>query len=170
METEKTVVWDQKITLKSDEEVVWYVNGKAVAKGTSYIFRASNAMTISAKKEAVENPSSVVTYAAFDATNRKARIAVSNYSSNNYVIKEQGIILATTSNLSATYPVDKIVQNGKKFVATKTTDTGNQFSYTISFETTTNKKLCIVSYVVYKKGTDEVITVYSDDVTYVDIK
>lgn len=164
-ETEKKVVWDQKITVKSESDVIWLVKGKAVAKGTSYTFRASDSITISTQGIATETPSSVITYAAFDTDNNKARLAVSNYSSDKYKIKEQGIIFGTTSNMSATFTSEELALKGKKYVATKTTDTGDQFSYTLTFTSTTPKKLCVISYVVYDDGT----TVYSDNVTYVGI-
>lgn len=164
-ETTKTVVWDQKVTVKADEEVIWLVDGKAVAKGTSYTFRASDSITISTQGIATETPSSVITYAAFDAGNNKARLAVSNYSSDKFKIKEQGIIFGTTTNMDATLTVEQLAQKGKKYVATKTTDTGDQFSYSLTFTSTTKKKLCVISYVTYNDGT----TVYSDTVTYVTI-
>lgn len=163
--TTKTVVWDEKVTVKSESDVIWLVNGKAVAKGPSYTFRASNSITISTQEIATESPSSVITYAAFDAENNKARIAVSNYSSDNFRIKEQGIIFGTTSDMSATFTYEELAQKGKKYVATKTTDTGNQFSYTLTFTSITPKKLCVISYVVYDDGP----TVYSENVTYVGI-
>lgn len=164
-ETTKTVVWDQKVTVKADEEVIWLVDGKAVAKGTSYTFRASASIEISVKAVENETPSSVITYAEFDTDNKKARLAVSNYSSDKFKIKEQGIIFGTTTNMDATLTVEQLAQKGKKYVATKTTDTGDQFSYSLTFTSTTKKKLCVISYVTYNDGT----TVYSDTVTYVTI-
>ena len=164
-ETTKTVVWDQKVTVKADEEVIWLVDGKAVAKGTSYTFRASASIEISVKAVENETPSSVITYAAFDADNKKARLAVSNYSSENYVIEEQGIIFGTTTNMDAKLNVEELSRMGKKYVATKTTDTGDQFSYTLAFTSATQKKLCVISYVTYKNGK----TIYSEDVTYITI-
>ena len=163
--TKKKVVWDEKVTVKSESDVIWLVGGKAVAKGTSYTFRASASIVISVKAVENETPSSVITYAAFDKDNNKARLAVSNYSSDKYKIKEQGIIFGTTTNMDATLTVEQLAQKGKKYVATKTTDTGDQFSYTLTFTSTTPKKLCVISYVVYDDGT----TVYSDNVTYVGI-
>lgn len=164
-ETTKTVVWDQKVTVKADEEVIWLVDGKAVAKGTSYTFRASASIEISVKAVENETPSSVITYAAFDADNKKARLAVSNYSSEKYVIEEQGIIFGTTTNMNAELKVEELSRMGKKYVATKTTDTGDQFSYTLAFTSATKKKLCVISYVTYKNGK----TIYSEDVTYITI-
>lgn len=164
-ETTKTVVWDKKVTVKSESDVIWLVNGKAVAKGPSYTFRASNSITISTQEIATESPSSVITYAEFDAENNKARIAVSNYSSDNFRIKEQGIIFGTTTNMNPDLTVKQLAEKGKKYVATKTTDTGNQFSYTLTFTSTTKKMLCVISYVTYNDNT----TVYSDRVTYVTI-
>lgn len=164
-EIEKKVVWDQKVTVKADEDVIWLVKGKAVAKGTSYTFRASDSITISTQGIATETPASVITYAAFDKENNKARLAVSNYSSENYVIEEQGIIFGTTTNMNPELTVLKLAEKGKKYVATKTTDTGNQFSYTLTFTSTTTKKLCVISYVTYKNGK----TIYSEDVTYITI-
>lgn len=164
-ETTKTVVWDKKVTVKSERDVIWLVDGKAVAKGPSYTFRASNSIRISTQEIATESPSSVITYAAFDAENNKARIAVSNYSSDNFRIKEQGIIFGTTTNMNPDLTVKQLAEKGKKYVATKTTDTGNQFSYTLTFTSTTKKMLCVISYVTYNDNT----TVYSDRVTYVTI-
>lgn len=164
-ETTKKVVWDQKVTVKSESDVIWLVGGKAVAKGTSYTFRASNSITISTQEITTESPSSVITYAEFDAENKKARLAVSNYSSDKYKIKKQGIIFGTTTNMGATLTVEQLAEKGKKYEATKTTDTGDQFSYTLTFTSTTPKKLCVISYVVYDDGT----TVYSENVTYVGI-
>lgn len=161
----KTVVWDEKVVVNADKDVIWLVNEKPVAKGTSYTFRASASIKITAKAVENETPSSVITYAEFDADNNKARLAVSNYSSDKYNIKEQGIYFGTTSNMSATFTSEELAQKGKKYVATKTTDTGNQFSYTLTFTSKTQKKLCVISYVVYDDGT----TVYSDKVTYVTI-
>lgn len=163
--TKKDVVWDEKVTVKSDSDVIWLVNGKPVAKGTSYTFRASSSITISTQEITTESPSSVITYAEFDAENKKARLAVSNYSSENYVIEEQGIIFGTTTNMNPELTVLKLAEKGKKYVATKTTDTGNQFSYTLTFTSTTTKKLCVISYVTYKNGK----TIYSEDVTYITI-
>lgn len=164
-ETTKTVVWDQKVTVKADEEVIWLVDGKAVAKGTSYTFRASASIEISVKAVENETPLSVITYAEFDTDNKKARLAVSNYSSENYVIEEQGIIFGTTTNMDAELKVEELSRMGKKYVATKTTDTGDQFSYTLAFTSATKKKLCVISYVTYKNGK----TIYSEDVTYITI-
>lgn len=148
----KTVIWDQKITVEADQDVVWYVNKVAVAKGTSYTFRASNSIKISAQVVETEKGSTTITYADYDSENNKIRYAVSSYKSKDFVIAEQGIIVGTSTKSQARFNKDVIIKNGKKFVASKTTDTGDQFSYSISLGSSASiiKTICAVSYVKYK--------------------
>lgn len=153
--TNKKAIWDQKITVEAGQEVIWYVGNVAVAKGTSYTFRASISMTISAQPVTTvttEKGSTTITYASYDSENNKIRYAVSSYQSKTYAIKEQGIIVGTSTKSNATFAKDVIIKNGKKFVASKTTDTGDQFSYSISLGSSASiiKTICAVSYVKYK--------------------
>lgn len=167
----KSVRWDDRITVTADSEMMWYVDGVPVAKGSTYIFRASTSVTITAVPvaQATETPKSIVSYSLFDKENNKAIIVVSNYQSEKYKIVEQGIIFGTSKNTNATFDRQVIIDKGKKFVANKTTDTGDQFSFALSFDAnTTVRKLCIVSYVKYEYE-GKVETVYSEEVTYVDI-
>lgn len=166
---EKSVRWDDRIIVTSDSEMMWYADGVPVAKGNTYTFRASKSVRITAQpvEQATETPKSIVSFSVFDKENNKAIIAVSNYQSDNYKIVEQGIIFGTSKNANAQFDRQLIIDKGKKFVANKTTDTGDQFSFSLSFDAnTTVRKLCIVSYVKYE-GVAE--PVYSEEVTYVDI-
>lgn len=166
---EKSVRWDDRITLTADSEMMWYADGVPVAKGNTYTFRASTSVTITAQpvEQATETPKSIVSYSVFDKENNKAIIAVSNYQSDNYKIEEQGIIFGTSKNANAQFDRQLIIDKGKKFVANKTTDTGDQFSFSLAFDpNTTVRTLFIVSYVKYE-GIAE--PVYSEQVTYVDI-
>lgn len=158
--TEKIATWDQKITVVSDTDVIWYANNVAVAKGKSYTFRASSSITVRAELSAEEKGSSTITYSNYDDENNKVRYAVSSYQSDKFVIKEQGIIVGTSTKINATFAKDVIIKNGKKFVASKTTDTGDQFSYSISLgsSASTIKTICAVSYVTYENDSTE----YSD--------
>lgn len=158
--TNKKAIWDQKITVEADQDVVWYVNKVPVAKGTSYTFRASNSIKISAQTVETEKGSTTITYANYDSENNKIRYAVSSYKSKDFVIAEQGIIVGTSTKSQARFNKDVIVNNGKKFVASKTTDTGDQFSYSISLGSSASiiKTICAVSYVTYVDKSTE----YSD--------
>lgn len=165
----KTAQWDDKITVVADSEMTWYVDDVPVAKGNTYTFRVSKSVTVTAKpfEQATETPKSIVNYAQFDNENKKAIITVSNYQSENYQIAEQGIIFGTSKNVNAQFDKKLIIDKGKKYVASKTTDTGDQFSFSLSFdENTTVRTLCIVSYVKYVGQSEPV---YSDKVTYVAI-
>lgn len=148
----KNALWDSKVTVTADTNVTWFVGDVAVAKGTSYSFRATNSITIKAKVDASETGSSIITYANFDSENRKARITVSSYNSDNLVIDEQGIIILT-STVDNDLSYEDIKNNGKYYKATKTTDTGNQFSFTLNIgSSSTIKRIGVVSYVKYKNG------------------
>lgn len=166
---QKTVKWDDRITVVADSEMMWYVDDVPVAKGNTYTFRASTSITITATpvEQATETPKSIVNYAQFDSENKKAIITVSNYQSQNYQIAEQGIIFGTSKNANAKFDKQLIIDKGKKYVANKTTDTGDQFSFSLTFDANTSvKTLCIVSYVKYVGQSEPV---YSDEVTYVSI-
>lgn len=166
----KTVIWDQKITVEADQDVVWYVNKVPVAKGTSYTFRASNSITITAQTVETEKGSTTITYADYDRDNKKIRYAVSSYKSKDFVIAEQGIIVGTSTKSNATFEKEVIIKNGKKFVASKTTDTGDQFSYSISLGSSASiiKTICAVSYVKYENIDTPI---YSDiNYIYLDLK
>lgn len=168
--TTKTAQWDEKITVVADSEMIWYVDDVAVAKGNTYTFRVSKSVTITAipvEPATEETPNSIVNYAEFDKENNKAIITVSNYQSSNYKIAEQGIIFGTSKTANAEFNKQLIIDKGKKYVASKTTDTGDQFSFSLSFDkNTTVRTLCIVSYVKYVGQSEPV---YSDTVTYVAI-
>ena len=157
----KKVCWDQKVTVQADSEVIWYVDDVAVAKGNKYTFRATKSITIKAVADATETGSSIITYANFDSENRKARIAVSSYSSGEKVIKEQGLIILTSTSASE-LSYDDIKNNGKKYKATNTTSEGNQFSFTLNVSQSSSiKTFGIISYVIYKD--DETTTYYSTE-------
>lgn len=146
----KKVLWDQKVTVKADSEVIWYVGDVAVAKGNKYTFRATESITIKAVADATETGSSIITYANFDSENRKARIAVSSYSSGTKVIEEQGLIILTSTSTSE-LSYDDIKKNGKKYKATNTTSEGNQFSFTLNVSQSSSiKTFGIISYVIYE--------------------
>ncbi len=155
--------WDEKITIDADSEVVWLVNSVPVAQGTSYTFRATSSITITTMSLSVftlinagRNPSgSIITFAGYESSTRKVRVAASTFTNSSRVIKEQGIFVATSNDAGKTFTADE-VKAGRNFAATNTTDTLDQFSFTLNVSTTsTVKKFGILSYVIYE-GDDTV--------------
>lgn len=151
----KTVNYNELVKITSDSDVIWKANDVSVARGTEYVFRASNSMDITVESVEAETGSSTITFGAYDAESNCINLAVSSYKSTNYVIKEQGVLVATSKSTTSEATQDVVISKGRKYIATKNTDTGDQFSYRLSLpENTTIKTVCVVSYVIYDNGAE----------------
>lgn len=161
----KSATWDEKVVVVSNNgSVRWLLNGVPVAEGESYTFRA----TVDAKISVVEIPqqeeqkgSSTITYYNYDNTTYKARVVVSTMKPNDLTIVEQGLYVLP-SKTTQTFTQEEVLQNGMSRKATNTTDTKDQFQFTLNLgQNTTIKSMGLVSYAKYSDGST-VYTVYSE--------
>lgn len=155
----KTVTWDEKVVVNSnDGVVVWLFNGVRVAEGESYTFRATVNATISTEKVTATTGNSTITYYGYDNTTYKARVVVSSMKLADKEITEQGLYVLP-SKTESTFTQEDVLTKGMSRKATNTTDTKDQFQFTLNLgQNTTIKTIGLVGYVTYSDGT----TVYSE--------
>ncbi len=159
-------LWDEKITLTAEKEVVWLVNGVPVAQGETYTFRATTTITITTEEIEQETKltGSIITFAKFEPSTRKVRVAASSFMGDR-TIKEQGLVILTSTEENKVFTAKEIQTKGNKYQATNTTDTDDQFSFTLNVKATSAvKTFGILSYVIYD---DDPTVYYSTDATNV---
>ena len=141
--------WNQKVTLKSTEEVYWYnENNVLLGKGTTYSFYANSNVTIHTKAVGSENvaPTTSIGYFDYDSTLNKVTVVNNFFVPDGKTVTEAGVILSTKNS---TVDALKKQTNGIfKGGPESFTSTENQIRISVSRTANTKFTMYVLAYVV----------------------
>lgn len=169
--------WDQKVTVKAKNGTAntkWYVDGKVVAYGPTYTFRATRNISISC----VNNDdafSAVATVESLSYNNpiEKTITVVGSFNvPEDCTVVEKGVLMKTSS-VNSPEAVGKIENytgkdaNARKFIAKNYVKDTNQYAINI-YSSKAYTDLCVgaVAYVTYTDASGQPHTAYSDLVVF----
>lgn len=160
-----TAIWDEKIELhyvsSGSRDVYWFINGKLSGYGEYLYFRATSDAVITAETSIDLNvPTVFMDYFAYNAEENKVTTVTTFYSASQEII-ETGVILSTRFS-----DIEDIKQNGRKFVANKYTDGGNQAKITVTRTASNPFDMYALPYITVKiDGVNQ--TYYADTVSHI---
>ena len=173
----KSAYWDQKVTVTAKNgsaNTKWYVDGKVVAYGPTYTFRATRNISISCENndDAFKAVATVESLSYNNPIEKTITVVGSFNVPEDCTVVEKGVLMKTSvvNDYSAVDNKDNYnieTGNARKFVAKNYVKDTNQFLITF-YASREYSQLHIgaVAYVTYLDSNNQKQTVYSDLVTY----